>query len=103
MSAFIKSSENIMVLREAIFELPDAERDRIATIMYVIDPSVRQNSSYMNNIGINLAELSDSSFTALREYVNGCLLQMRKALEIKDLGRDLMKLPGKSLSEFLVF
>ena len=95
MSGFMKSAEDIMTLREGIFRLSEADRDRITEILYVIDPSVRRNSPNVHNIGINLVELSNSSFFALREHVNGCLLRMRKALEIKDLGQDLMKLPGK--------
>ena len=98
MSGFvIKSAENIMALKEAIFRLPDAERDKIATILYVIEPSVRRNSPNMDNIGIDLDDLSDTTFSALREHVNGCLLQMRKQIEIRDLARDLIKLPGKRL------
>ena len=96
MSGFVKSPEAIMSLREAFFRLSDAERDRISTILYVIDPSVRRHSPDMNHIGINLEELSESTFSGLREHVNGCLLQMRKELEIHDLARDIIKLPGKS-------
>ena len=100
MSAIVKSAENIMALREGIFRLSEADRDRIATILYTMEPSVRQNFSNVNNTGINLEKLSDTTFSVLRELVNECLLQMRKALEINDLGRDLMKLPGKSPSKF---
>ena len=102
MSGYIKSAEDIMSLREAIFRLPNADRDKIATILFVIEPSVRRNSSDMNNIGINLEELSNTRFFELREHVNDCLLRMRKEIESKELARDLIKLPGKSLSEFLI-
>ena len=97
MSGLVKSAENIMALREAIFRLPDGERDKIATILYVIEPSVGRNSPNMDNIGIDLDDLSDTTFSALIEHVNGFLLQMRKQIEIKDLARDLIKLPGKRL------
>ena len=97
MSAIVKSAEDIMELREAICRLPAADRDKIATILYTIEPSVCQNSSNVINIGINLEDISDTTFSTIRELVNECLLQMRKALEIKDLGQDLMKLPGISL------
>ena len=86
MSPFIRSEEDIQSLRDGILILSNAERNRITSIL--------------NDIGINLDEINDKNFQVLQEYVNNCLLEMRKKLETDDLGRDLMKLPGKFLSNF---
>ena len=103
MTPFRRSAEEIKCLRNDIFDLPDGDRDTLSNILYVIEPSVRRNSSGRNNIAINLQEISDESFQGLRDFVNSCFLKMRKKLEIEDLGRDLMKLPGKLISNFLIF
>ena len=103
MYAFNRSSEAIKSLRNDIFDLPDCDRDTLSTILYVFEPSVRRNSPSRNNIAIDLQEISDENFQCLRDFVNSCFLRMRKELEIQDLGRDLMKLPGKSIFNFLIF
>ena len=95
MSTTMRSAQDILSLREDIFSLNDADRDTMATILYFKDPSVGANSTDINDVGINLEELSDDTFRELREYVNCCLLRIRKELEIRDLGRDIMMLPGK--------
>ena len=73
-----RSMEEIKSLKEDIFSLSDADRDTTAKILYIMDPSVRANSTDIDNVGVDLQEISDATFQALQQFVNGCLLKMRK-------------------------